>query len=124
MTPFDLGGVLKILSDFGILGLVIFMWWSDNKRIWTVIDQHKEDIAKILDKYQTDMKEQRDMYKAHDLLCQDFTNVTKDLREIVTLNIQAMTECKDAVNQNQFCPVIRISKKKAMRLVDEESLGG
>ena len=125
MTPFDFGTVLKILSDFGILGLVIFMWWSDNNRIWKVIDQHKKDIGDILERYQHDMVEQRNMYKEHDSLCREFMMVTKDLRDIVTLNIQSMTEVKTAIEQNQFCPVIRISKKKAMRLVmDEESAGG
>jgi hypothetical protein len=124
MEAINLTGVLKIVSDFGILGLVIFMWWSDNKRIWNVIDQHKKDITIILERYQHDMTEQRDMYKEHDSLCRDFTAITKDLRDIVTLNIQSMTEVKSAIAQNEFCPVTRVSKKKAMRLFTEEEIAG
>lgn len=104
--------VLKILGDFGTVGLVIFLWWSDNKRMWAVLDQYKKD-----------MNEQREMYKNNVSLCKDFANVTNDLRDIVTLNIQTMTECRDAINQNQFCPIIRVSKKKAMRLMVEEEGG-
>lgn len=113
MDQLGIMSVLKILGDFGTVGLVIFLWWSDNKRMWAVLDQYKKD-----------MNEQREMYKSNVSLCKDFATVTNDLRDIVTLNIQTMTECKDSINQNQFCPVIRISKKKAMRLVDEEAVEG
>jgi len=109
MEQFGILSVLKILGDFGTVGLVIFLWWSDNKRMWSVLEQYKKD-----------MNEQREMYKNNVKLCKDFSDVTSDLRDIVTLNIQTMTECKDSVNNNQFCPVIRISKKKAMRFVEEE----
>lgn len=113
MDQLGIMSVLKILGDFGTVGLVIFLWWNDNKRIWEVLEQYKRD-----------MNEQRKMYESNVSLCKDFASVTNDLRDIVTLNIQTMTECKDAINQNQFCPVIRISKKKAMRLVEDEAEGG
>jgi hypothetical protein len=117
--------ILKILGDFGTVGLVIFLWWSDNRRLETVMAKSNTDLTAVLEQYKKDMAEQRKMYESNVSLCKDFASVTNDLRDIVTLNIQTMTECKDAINQNQFCPVIRISKKKAMRLVmDEESVGG
>jgi len=119
MDSFSLGAVLKIMGDFGIVGLVIFLWWSDNKRIWAVIDEHKKDMADVLDRYQHDMAEQREMYKNNASLCRDFSEITKDLRDIVTLNIQKMTEVQDAVKQNQFCPLVRVDKQKVMHLVQQ-----
>ena len=125
MDQIGIMSVLKILGDFGTVGLVIFLWWSDNRRLETVMAKSNTDMTAVLDQYRRDMAEQRKMYEANVSLCKDFASVTNDLRDIVTLNIQTMTECKDAINQNQFCPVIRISKKKAMRLVmDEENVGG
>ncbi|ESP62816.1 hypothetical protein SMITH_197 [Smithella sp. ME-1] len=125
MESFSLGSVLKIVSDFGTIGLIIFLWWQDNRRIENILEKNSKDMAAVLDRYSKDMAEQRKMYESNVSLCKDFASVTNDLRDIVTLNIQTMTECKDSINQNQFCPVIRISKKKAMRLVmDEESVGG
>jgi len=102
----NLLNVLKILSDFGVLGLVIFLWWSDNKRVWAVLNQYKAD-----------MIEQREMYRANVSLCRDFSSVANDLRDIVTLNIQSMTRLDDAVKQNEFCPMMRIRKEKTMSLV-------
>jgi len=78
MDSFSLGAVLKIMGDFGIVGLVIFLWWSDNKRIWAVIDEHKKDMADVLDRYQHDMAEQREMYKNNASLCRDFSEITKE----------------------------------------------
>lgn len=125
MEQLGILSILKILGDFGTVGLVIFLWWSDNRRLETVMAKSNTDLTAVLEQYKKDMAEQRKMYESNVSLCKDFASVTNDLRDIVTLNIQTMTECKDAINQNQFCPVIRISKKKAMRLVmDEESVGG
>jgi hypothetical protein len=108
METVSLGSVLKLVGDFGMVGLVIFLWWSDNKRIWAVLAQYKQD-----------MVEQREMYISNVSLCKDFSGIASDLRAIVVLNIQKMTEVADAVNQNQFCPLVRLDQKKFSRLVDQ-----
>lgn len=120
----NLLSILKILSEFGVLGLVIFLWWSDNKRVWAVISQHKTEIAAVLERYNQDMIEQREMYRANASLCRDFSSVASDLREIVTLNIQKMTQVDDAVRGNQFCPVMRIRNKKTINQVPGPESGG
>jgi len=108
----SLGTVLKILGEFGTIGLIIYLWWTDNRRIWAVMDRYKQD-----------MDEQRKMYESNVSLCRDFASITRDLREIVTLNIQSMTEVSDAVKQNQFCPLVRIDTKKMMMNINDRSNG-
>ena len=105
MDSIGLSTVLKVLGDFGIVGLIVFLWWMDNRRIWAVMEQYKSDMA-----------EQRKMYEANASLCRDFASVASDLRDIVTLNIQKMTEVDDAVRQNQFCPLIRVDERKVMKI--------
>jgi hypothetical protein len=124
MDSFGISNILKIVSDFGLVGLVIFLWWSDNKRIWAVIDQHKKDMAAVMERYQRDMTEQREMYRANASLCRDFAGIAADLRDIVTLNIQTMTQLNDSVRGNQFCPMIRIHKEKTLSLVPRPMDGG
>lgn len=117
MDPVSFTTLLKIFGDFGLIGLVILLWWMDNRRIMNILELYKKD-----------MNEQRKMYDANVSLCKDFASIANDLRDIVTMNIQAMTEVKDAVNQNQFCPLVRLDQKKFSRLVDrvrkENSQGG
>jgi hypothetical protein len=54
LDQLGVSSILKILGDFGTVGLVIFLWWTDNKRIWAVLDQYKQDMA-----------EHREMYKSN-----------------------------------------------------------
>lgn len=126
-----LSGLVKLVTELGPLGLVIFFWWYDNRRIWIVFDQHKRelesarkeaaaDITMIMTQYRKDMEEQREMYRANSSLCRDFSSVAGDLRDIVSLNIQAMTQVKDAVEKNQYCPMVRIDQRKFQRFVNAE----
>lgn len=108
METINFGSVLKLVGDFGMVGLVIFLWWSDNKRIWAVLAQYKQD-----------MMEQREMYKSNVSLCRDFSSIASDLRSLVVLNIQKMTAMEAAINQNQFCPLVRLDQKKFSRMVDQ-----
>ena len=132
----SLANLVKFASEIGPIGLVLFFWWYDNRRIWIVFEQHKTDLriereqlaertSLILEQYRGDMTEQREMYRANASLCRDFASVTEDLRNIVALNIQAMTRLDDAVRGNQFCPMIRISERKIKsvmpRTEDEQS---
>jgi hypothetical protein len=105
MDSFSITSLLKIFGDFGLIGLVIFLWWFDNRRI-----------KDVLEFYRKDMEEQRKMYETNVSLCKDFSRIADSLQDIVTLNIQAMTEAKDAINQNQFCPLVRVDQQKVIRL--------
>lgn len=126
----SLTGLVKIVTELGPLGLLAFFWWYDNRRIWTVMEQNKQEafaqreqaskqMAVILAQYKEDMGEQREMYRANASLCRDFSSVAGDLRDIVSLNIQSMTEVKSAVDNNQFCPMVRIQKVKRLNILNE-----
>jgi hypothetical protein len=126
----SVNSLIKLVSEVGPIGLVIFFWWYDNRRIWIVFDQHKQDLAAeraqsaertagILEKYRADMSEQREMYRANASLCRDYESIASDLRDIVSLNIQKMTQLDDAVRGNQFCPVMRIREKKTVGMVSK-----
>jgi len=101
MADIPLSTLLKVLTDAGVIGLILFLWWYDNRRIWVVLKQ-----------YQADMVEMRKMYENNVSLCKDFSSVSHDLREVVILNVQQMTTMNDAIRQNQYCPVVRIDKKQ------------
>jgi hypothetical protein len=116
MDPFNLTSLLKIFGDYGLIGLLIILWWVDNRKIMNILELYKKD-----------MEEQRKMYQTNVDLCKDFASIANDLRDIVTLNIQAMTEAKDAINQNQFCPLVRVDQQKVVRLakkLQKEKLEG
>jgi hypothetical protein len=73
--------ILKLLGDFGTVGLVIFLWWSDNKRIWSVLDQYKKDMA-----------EQREMYQSSIQLVKNYETLVSEHADTIRLNVAATTE--------------------------------
>jgi len=103
MESYGFIGILKILGDFGILGLVIFLWWQDSRRFQTILDQYKKD-----------MDEQRAMYQANVSLVKDYHSVASDLREVVILNTRNMQLMADEIRQNEYCPMLRVKKEKVL----------
>lgn len=93
--------VLKVIGDFGTLGLVIFLWWQDSRRY-----------SDLLTQYKADMDEQREMYEKNVSLVKDYHSVASDLREVVMMSTQALTRVADDIRQNQYCPMVRIDKKR------------
>jgi hypothetical protein len=81
LDQLGVASILKILGDFGTVGLVIFLWWTDNKRIWAVLDQYKKDMA-----------EQREMYKSNINLVKNYETLASEHADTIRLNVAAVTE--------------------------------
>ena len=104
MEAINLFGFLEIFKNFGLIGLIIVLWWMDQKKVY-----------RILDKYKTDMAEQRRMYESNVSLVKNYHSIASDLKDIVILNTQAMTRISEEIRQNEFCPIQRVNKKKVIR---------
>jgi len=97
MEAIGMASTLKLLGNFGVLGLVIFLWWYDNHQTRKIVACHKKDLSKILDRYEGDMAEMREMYKSNVELVKDYKSIAGDLKEIVVMNIQGLTEMKSEI---------------------------
>jgi len=100
MESINLAGLFEIFGSFGIVGLIVVLWWFDQKKVWKVLNQYKADMA-----------EQRRMYENNVKLVQGYESLARDLKDVVIMNTQAMQKITDSVNSNQFCPMIRLEKK-------------
>jgi len=100
METFGLHTLIEILQNFGPFGIVVIMWWHDMKQV-----------RKILDCYKKDMAEMRQMYKNNVHLVENYEKVATDLQDVVIMNTQAMTKICDDIEQNQYCPMVRLQKK-------------
>ena len=104
MEPISLIGYFEIFKNFGLIGLIIVLWWMDSKRF-----------TKILEKYKEDMAEQRRMYESNVSLVKDYRSIASDLKDVVILNTQTITQLSEEIRQNEFCPLQRVNKKKVIR---------
>jgi len=107
METINLVGLFEVFKSFGVVGLVIVLWWVDSKKVY-----------KILEKYKADMAEQRRMYESNVSLVKDYQSVASDLKDIVILNTQTITQLNDEIRQNEFCPLQRINKKKVIKGIE------
>jgi hypothetical protein len=103
--------ILEVISKYGTLGVLIIVWWTDRKQLREQNDQHKKDINAVLDRYKEDMVEQRKMYDGNVKLVKAYETVSSDLKEVVMMNTQAVTQLCVDVQTNQFCPNVRLEKQ-------------
>lgn len=52
------------------------------------------------------------MYENNVKLVKAYDEVSKDLKEVVVLNCQAMQKVCDKIDLNQFCPIVRRGQKE------------
>lgn len=92
--------IIKLLSEFGVIGVVLIMWWVDRK-----------DLKKVLDQYRMDMAEIRQMYKNNVHLVEGYEKLATDLKDVIILNTQTNSKLGKSIEDNQFCPMVRLERK-------------
>ena len=100
MESINLAALFEVFGSFGVVGLIVVLWWFDQKKIW-----------KVLEQYKADMGEQRNMYKSNVKLVESYQGLAQDLKDVVMMNTQAMTQNYSAIKTNQYCPQVRLEKK-------------
>jgi hypothetical protein len=98
--------LLKILSGFGPYGLVLFIYWYDNRRIQQLIEQNRKDVADFKLMYENNVQ----LVKSYQDIATRILKIADDFSDVVMMNAQAMTRINDSVLTNQFCPQVRLVK--------------
>ena len=62
MESFSFQAILSVLSEFGLVGMLLFIYWFDMKKLREQHEAHKREVAAILAQYSKDMAELRRMY--------------------------------------------------------------
>jgi len=95
----DLTSLVSILQTVGPIGLLIFIYWSDQRTIRRI----QEEADKKFDAMQK-------MYEANVLLVKNYEGIARDMSGMITLSTQHLTRIEDKIDANQFCPEARIRK--------------
>jgi len=111
METLSFHSILSVLSEFGLVGLVLFIYWLDTKKLAQQHESHRSEVSRILEQYRQDMAELRRMYESNVRLVEAYEGVAKDLREVVIMNTQVITRMEEAIRDNQYCPMVRLEKK-------------
>jgi hypothetical protein len=96
-----LGSMIEVLKSYGPFGLLLIVWWLDARRFDSMLTEHR--------KY---MDELRTMYTNNVKLVEGYADLSGDLKDLVVLNTQIMTGLTHDIQENQFCPQLRIEKQR------------
>jgi hypothetical protein len=110
MDSINMAVVMEIISKFGTLGVLVIVWWTDRKQIREQHDVSRRELACVLDRYTKDMQETRDMYTENVKLVKAYESIAGDLKEVVIMNTQAVTQMCAQLATNQYCPMVRLDK--------------
>ena len=102
--------VIEIISKFGTLGVLVVVWWTDRKQLREQHDYNEKQLKSVLERYESDMRELRNMYENNASLVRGYESVAGDLKEVVIMNTQAVTQMCAEMKTNQYCPMVRVEK--------------
>ena len=111
----SLESIIKLISNFGIPGLVLVLWYLSDKSHELTLKQYREDMLEQRKTYEDGLREVREMYERNAMLVKDYASLARDLRDIVVMNTQTLTRVCDDVNRNQYCPMVRLKKEATGR---------
>ena len=86
-----------ILQALGPWGIVFFIWWDGKKESKKWEERHQAVV---------------EMYKNNVELVKSYDEISKGYQDIVIFNTQIMTQVKDRVDANLFCPMLKEKTKQ------------
>ena len=99
MEAIGMLSTLKILGNFGIVGLVILIWWVDSRRYAQLLETYRSDMTQILERMKSDTDKHWMMYEKNVSLVNDYSSIAGNQQEIIILNTQAMTKLVERLDR-------------------------
>ena len=99
MEAIGVVSAIKILGNFGVIGLVIFIWWYDSRRYSQLLETYRGDVTRILERMKKDTDKHWMMYEKNVSLVKDYALIADNQQEILILNTQAMTKLVDRLDR-------------------------
>ena len=100
MEGISLSILLEVFKSFGFAGIIVVIWWIDSKNIRKILESYRDDTRKAVQRYEDNVR-----------LVTHYEELARDLKDVVMMNTQAMTQNYQAIKTNQYCPQVRLEKK-------------
>ena len=110
---FDLA--VKLVSSFGIPGIIFVVWYFSEKSHEKTLQSYREDTLRQQKVFQDGLAEVRRMYEDNVELVKAYANLASDQKDVLIMNAQGFAKLSDQIDRNQFCPMIRLKKQATGR---------
>jgi hypothetical protein len=103
----SLSKIATIVYVLGPFGLILILWWVDQRRMDSIIAANKKEVHIILTAYKEDVEKVSAFYHRNVTLVENYEKLSGDLANIITLNTQVQTRLVERIDSNMFCPILR-----------------
>ncbi len=104
----DLAGLVAIVQAIGPLGLLIYIYWRDQRKIDHIQAETREYVRKFTESYDKNI-----------VFINNYEVLAKALAEIITLNTQQMTTVIQMIKDNQWCPLTK-TRRQVTETIERE----
>lgn len=113
--------VTMVVTVLGAPGMVILMWYVDQRRLDRMREEHareqtdllkelrddreehQKEMNKVLDAYRNDIREARRMYEDNVLLVKNYERLSADHMDTIRLNTQTQTALLTLLKERKPC---------------------
>ncbi len=99
MEPLGLDSLIKLVSNFGVPGIIFVIWYFSERSHDRTLRQYRED-----------MIEMRQMYIDNVELVKGYSGLARDQRDVLVMATASQTRLSDLIVTNQYCPNVRLVK--------------
>ncbi len=102
---------LEVGSNFGLPGLILILWYLNDRRYAKLMDEYQKKTAEVLRQYRDDFHAVKQMYENNVELVKGYSSLSEALHDTLLLTASKLQGVEDAVKTNQFCPYVRLEKQ-------------
>jgi hypothetical protein len=95
--------MISSLEKFGLPGIILVFWYVSNRGYQRTSEQNQRN----MERYHDDVIEMKQMYENNVRLVEKYVTLSGDLKDVLILNTQALTEVCTDIRNNVFCPMTR-----------------
>jgi hypothetical protein len=105
----------KIGPFVGPSGIFVLLWYLSDRANQRALAAYREDTLAMRAEHDKALVEVRQMYKDNSELVRSYQKIAEGLQDLIVLNTRTITNLCDKVDQNQFCPQVRLKKQATGR---------
>lgn len=92
----SLSFVTLVIGTLGVPGLMAVLLYAHIQHVNKILAVYREDVQKISRFYEDNVQ-----------LVKNYERTATDLRDVITLNTQVMTQLVEKISNNMYCPAVR-----------------